>query len=52
MCVRKQCFYFIVTSYQHWSFGVFSDGNVRKFIFVSLLKIITRMDESLYFTTV
>ncbi|KAF9241359.1 hypothetical protein BU15DRAFT_73485 [Melanogaster broomeanus] len=32
LCVRKQCFYFIVTSYQQWAFGVFSDGWTRAYI--------------------
>ncbi|KAF8843938.1 hypothetical protein BDN67DRAFT_963422 [Paxillus ammoniavirescens] len=32
ICVRKQCFYFIVTSYQQWAFGVFSDGWTKAYI--------------------
>ncbi|KAF8445967.1 hypothetical protein L210DRAFT_3474243 [Boletus edulis BED1] len=32
LCVRKQCFYFIITSYQQWTFGVFSDGWTNAYI--------------------
>ncbi|KAG9314384.1 hypothetical protein JVU11DRAFT_5181 [Chiua virens] len=32
LCVRKQCFHFIVTSYEQWAFGVFSDGWTNAYI--------------------
>ncbi|KIJ68424.1 hypothetical protein HYDPIDRAFT_106618 [Hydnomerulius pinastri MD-312] len=31
-CVRRQCHYFVVTSYKQWVFGVFSDGWTKAYV--------------------